>query len=336
LVKVKLPPALFLMGPTASGKTDLAMQLAVHFPFELISVDSVMVYRQMDIGAAKPDFETLQRFPHRLVNIKDPSEPYSAAEFREDALGYMAEISAVGRIPLLVGGSMMYFKALRQGIGAMPGASEGLRSSLFAEAEQVGWPAMHEKLLQLDPQAAQKIHPHNRQRIQRALEVCLLTGKPFSSFWGVQEGSGDGVSGSYSGFEIETDWNRGQPASLPYEVLTIALAPAARSVMHQRIRDRYTQMLEQGLVAEVKQLYARGDLTSELPSIRAVGYRQVWDFLEGKDDYETMVEKGVAATRQLSKRQMTWLRRWPDANWLDSKDDQLVDKAIQLICRWLQ
>ncbi len=331
----RLPPALFLMGPTASGKTDLAMSLADYFPIDLISVDSVMVYRQMDIGAAKPDEDSLKRYPHRLVNIKDPSEPYSAAEFREDALREMAAITAAGRIPLLVGGTMMYFKTLWQGIGDMPSADETLRCKLATEAEQIGWPAMHLKLQQLDPVAAQKIHPRNRQRIQRALEVCLLTGRPFSSFWGVAESDGATVDLADSRSGVETDWNRSQPTCLPYRVLSIALAPVARPVLHQRIHSRFQSMVKQGLVDEVQRLHDRGDLSAELPSIRAVGYRQVWDYLEGRDDYETMIEKGVIATRQLAKRQMTWLRRWPDAQWLDSMDQQLVDKAIQLISQWL-
>ncbi|WP_246841111.1 tRNA (adenosine(37)-N6)-dimethylallyltransferase MiaA [Hahella sp. CCB-MM4] len=312
------------MGPTASGKTDLAMALSDQFPCELISVDSVMVYRGMDIGSAKPDPETLQRYPHRLVDIKDPAEPYSAAEFRDDALSAMAEISAKGRIPLLVGGTMMYFKTLWQGIGDMPSADPVLRQSIIDEAHQVGWPAMHAKLQQIDPAAAQKIHPNNRQRIQRALEVCLLTGKPFSSFWGAE------------GDSAETDWNRGDETELPYNVLSLALAPAERPVLHERIARRFELMLEEGLIEEVQGLRGRGDLSAELPSIRAVGYRQVWEYLDGMYGYETMKEKGVVATRQLAKRQMTWLRSWPDAHWLNSTDSQLVENAADFIRHWLQ
>nr|WP_033416273.1 tRNA (adenosine(37)-N6)-dimethylallyltransferase MiaA [Hahella ganghwensis] len=312
------------MGPTASGKTDLAMALTDLFPCELISVDSVMVYRGMDIGSAKPDRETLERYPHRLVDVKDPSEPYSAAEFRDDALDAMSEISGAGRIPLLVGGTMMYYKALWQGIGDMPSADPATRQALIDEASQIGWPAMHAKLQGLDPAAASKIHPNNRQRIQRALEVCLLTGKPFSSFWGAE------------GAAVETDWNRSEETSLPYSVLSLALAPAERPVLHERIARRFDNMLESGLVEEVRGLYGRGDLSAELPSIRAVGYRQVWEFLDGVYGYETMREKGIIATRQLAKRQMTWLRNWPTARWLNSTDSQLVESTADLINHWLQ
>ncbi|MRI31676.1 tRNA (adenosine(37)-N6)-dimethylallyltransferase MiaA [Endozoicomonas sp. OPT23] len=303
-----LPTAIFLMGPTASGKTDLAIALTEHLPCELISVDSALVYRDMDIGTAKPTVEELAKAPHRLINIKDPSEPYSAADFREDALREMAEISSRGKIPVLVGGTMLYFKALRDGLAELPAADQSIRDRLLKDAEELGWEKLHEKLQQVDPVAALRIKPTDTQRLQRALEVYESTGRPLS------------------------DWHAEQKQQqLPYNVVNLAIAPQDRSVLHKRIAIRYERMMEQGFIDEVKALRERGDLDTSLPAVRAVGYRQVWSYLDGEMDYPTMVEKGIIATRQLAKRQLTWLRSWPDVNWLDSLSVNLVEDALKVI-----
>jgi len=280
-----LPPAIFLMGPTASGKTTLAVELSKHFPLEIISVDSALVYRSMNIGTAKPDAELLQRAPHRLIDIRDPAAAYSAAEFRDDALAAMADITAQGRIPLLVGGTFLYFRALETGLSAMPAADPVVRARLEAEAEQIGREGMHARLAAIDPQAAGRIHANDPQRIQRALEVFALTGRPISEFH-----------------------QQEQSDTLPYRVLKLGLIPADRAALHAQIEQRFGQMLAAGLVDEVRALFSRGDLTAELPAMRAVGYRQVWAFLAGKSGYDAMVEQAIVATRQYAKRQLTWLR----------------------------
>jgi len=280
-----LPPAIFLMGPTASGKTTLAVELSKHFPLEIISVDSALVYRSMNIGTAKPDAELLQRAPHRLIDIRDPAAAYSAAEFRDDALAAMANITAQGRIPLLVGGTFLYFRALETGLSAMPAADPVVRARLEAEAEQIGREGMHARLAAIDPQAAGRIHANDPQRIQRALEVFALTGRPISEFH-----------------------QQEQSDTLPYRVLKLGLIPADRAALHAQIEQRFGQMLAAGLVDEVRALFSRGDLTAELPAMRAVGYRQVWAFLAGKSGYDAMVEQAIVATRQYAKRQLTWLR----------------------------
>jgi len=280
-----LPPAIFLMGPTASGKTTLAVELSKHFPLEIISVDSALVYRSMNIGTAKPDAELLQRAPHRLIDIRDPAVAYSAAEFRDDALAAMADITAQGRIPLLVGGTFLYFRALETGLSAMPAADPVVRARLEAEAEQIGREGMHARLAAIDPQAAGRIHANDPQRIQRALEVFALTGRPISEFH-----------------------QQEQSDTLPYRVLKLGLIPADRAALHAQIEQRFGQMLAAGLVDEVRALFSRGDLTAELPAMRAVGYRQVWAFLAGKSGYDAMVEQAIVATRQYAKRQLTWLR----------------------------
>ena len=288
-----LPPAVFLMGPTAAGKTALALALRRRYPFEIISVDSALVYRGLEIGAARPSPAELAEAPHRLINFVDPAQVYSAARFREDALAAMAEISAAGRVPLLVGGTMLYFKALREGLAASPGADPELRRRLEARAQRDGWPALHAELAAVDPAAAARIHPNHSQRIQRALEVYWLSGRPL------------------------TQWHAGQqPAALPYRVLQLAVAVEDRALLHRRIEQRFQAMLRQGLVDEVRALYARPDLHADLPAIRAVGYRQVWQYLAGEIDQAAMVAGAVAATRQLAKRQLTWLRKWPDLNWV--------------------
>ncbi len=287
------PRAIFLMGPTASGKTALACELARRFPLDLISVDSALVYRGLNIGAAKPDAATLAELPHRLIDIRDPIDAYSAAEFRADALHEMAAIIRAGRIPLLVGGTGLYFRALQAGLSDLPEANPELRAKLAQEATQLGWSALHARLGRLDPDAAAKIRSGDAQRIQRALEVIELTGKPLSA----QQG--------------------GMPAPFAYRVLKLALVPDDRAVLHERIAQRMDAMIAQGLLDEVRALRARGDLKPDLPALRAVGYRQAWQHLDGQFDAAQFRDRAVFATRQLAKRQLTWLRGELDARSLD-------------------
>jgi len=288
------PPAIFIMGPTASGKTDLAVACAGQLPAELISVDSALVYRQMDIGTAKPDADLLRQAPHRLIDIIDPAEAYSAARFRRDALVAMGEIVDQGRVPVLVGGTMLYFRALQQGLSELPSAAPDIRQAIEQEAQHKGWAHMHQQLARVDPVSAERIHPNDPQRIQRALEVYRASGQTLTDFWRQQ-----------------------QAQRLPYDVIKIALVPGDREILRQRIARRFQQMLELGFVDEVRALRSRGDLTIDMPSMRCVGYRQVWAYLDGKMDYNTMVEKAVIATRQLAKRQMTWLRKEPLCNFYE-------------------
>nr|WP_288357671.1 tRNA (adenosine(37)-N6)-dimethylallyltransferase MiaA [uncultured Pseudomonas sp.] len=306
-----LPPAIFLMGPTASGKTDLALALARVLPCELISVDSALVYRGMDIGTAKPDRATLEAFPHHLVDIRDPSEAYSAADFRRDALVSMADITARGRIPLLVGGTMLYYKVLLEGLADMPGADVEVRAELEARAEREGLAALHAELQAVDPQSAARIHPNDPQRLVRALEVFRVSGMTMTQLREQQS-------------EAATEGG-----GLPYTVAQLAIAPAQRQILHERIAKRFDLMLEQGFVAEVERLHRRGDLHGEMPSIRAVGYRQVWDHLEGRLSAAQMRERGIIATRQLAKRQFTWLRSWQNVHWLDSLDCDNLPRALK-------
>ena len=314
-----LPPLVCLMGPTASGKTDLAMYLYDQFPCELVSVDSVLVYRGMDIGSAKPDAQTLQRYPHHLIDMLDPAEPYSAARFRDDALALIEDITARGRVPLLVGGTMLYFKALAGGLASMPSADPVVRASIEAMALEQGWPAVHAALAQVDPASAERIHPNDPQRISRAYEVFLGSGITLTQWHERQhaEKAADQTPGS---------------GVLPYTVRYLAVAPRERSVLHERIAERFSLMLQQGLISEVEALHARGDLDVSMPSIRAVGYRQVWDYLEGRLSYEQMHERGVIATRQLAKRQFTWLRGWNEPiEWLDSLDPKRFERALKVL-----
>ncbi|MBA56573.1 MAG: tRNA (adenosine(37)-N6)-dimethylallyltransferase MiaA [Pseudomonadales bacterium] len=311
------PWCIFLMGPTASGKTALAVELAQRFPMDIISVDSALIYKGMDIGSAKPDAETLKLAPHRLIDFLDPAESYSAADFREDALREMAEITANGRIPLLVGGTMLYFKVLREGIAELPPANDDVRRQLLQEAAERGWPALHADLGQVDPEAAERLNPNDSQRLQRALEVYRSTGVTLSQWHRRQKEGGDGSWG-------------GNFDDFPYRVVNLAVCPE-RAVLHQRIADRFHQMLEEGFFDEVKSLYLRGDLSPDLPSMRAVGYRQAWDCLDGKLSYAEMVERGIIATRQLAKRQITWLRSWKDLHWLDSLDPNLLEKVLKIL-----
>ncbi|WP_232325233.1 tRNA (adenosine(37)-N6)-dimethylallyltransferase MiaA [Microbulbifer agarilyticus] len=279
------------MGPTASGKTDLAMEISDRLPVELISVDSALVYRGLDIGSAKPTPEELARYPHRLIDICDPAESYSVGRFRSDALAAMEEISGRGKIPLLVGGTMLYFKALLQGMAEMPEADPEFRAQIEARAEKEGWPALHQELQKIDPELAAELHPNHSVRIERALEVFHLSGKTMT--------------------QLRAEQERESPLA-HYAVQQLAIVPEDRSILHRRIAERFERMLQNGFIEEVQALRARGDLHKDLPAIRAVGYRQVWEYLDGDTDYEQMVAAGVAATRQLAKRQLTWLRRWPD------------------------
>lgn len=313
-----LPPAIFLMGPTASGKTDLALQLAEALPCDLVSVDSAMVYRGMDIGTAKPSPEVLAAFPHRLVDICDPVDSYSAAQFRDDALAAMAEIAARGRIPLLVGGTMLYFKALQDGLADMPSADPAVRARLELEAATQGLGALHRRLADVDPESAARIHPTDPQRLVRALEVFELSGLTLSEHRHrqiLQKGSGsDG-------------------RQLPYTVAQLAIAPERRELLHQRIAVRFRQMVEQGLLEEVETLRRRGDLHLGLPSMRCVGYRQAWEHLDGSLSREAFVERGIVATRQLAKRQFTWLRSWQGLHWLDSLACDNLARALKYLER---
>lgn len=294
-----------LMGPTASGKTDLAVALVERLPFEIISVDSAMVYKGMDIGTAKPDAAILRRAPHRLIDFLDPAEPYSAARFVKDALREIEDIHAQGRIPLLVGGTMLYFRSLLQGLAQLPAADAGLRAELFAEARQKGWPAMHAQLATVDAVSAGRIHPNDPQRIQRALEVYRLTGTPLSA------------------------WHARAVQGLPYRATLFGLVPGDRAVLHARIAQRFDLMLEQGLLSEVTRLYARGDLDAHMPAIRAVGYRQVWQYLDGEIDFNRMRDKAIAATRQLAKRQLTWQRSMPDLKSFDCLNKDLASQMLK-------
>ena len=300
------PLAIFLMGPTASGKTDLAIQLRQQLPVEVISVDSALIYRGMDIGTAKPSKAELAQAPHRLIDICDPAESYSAANFRTDALREMQEISAQGKIPLLVGGTMLYYKALLEGLSPLPSADDKVRSEIEAKAALIGWGGLHQVLSKIDPISAQRINPNDSQRINRALEVFYLTGKTLT----------------------ELTAQKGE--ALPYDILQFAIAPEQREVLHLRIEQRFHKMIELGFQQEVEKLYRRPDLNENLPSIRCVGYRQMWEYLRGDYDHDEMVFRGICATRQLAKRQITWLRGWTSPiQWLDSlQPAQALEKVL--------
>ncbi len=304
----RLPPAVFLMGPTASGKTELAIRLVEALPLEIISVDSALVYRGMDIGTAKPTPAELTRAAHRLIDICDPADAYSAARFRADALQAMAEITASGRVPLLVGGTMLYFRALEQGLSALPAADPGVRARLEREAAIHGWAGLHARLARVDPAAAARIHPNDPQRIQRALEVWELTGTSLSKLQG-RDGR--------------------QP--FPYRVVKLARAPIDRARLHELIALRFRRMLEAGLEDEVRGLLARGDLAPELPAMRSVGYRQVLRYLLGDRNRETMIDKSIVASRQLAKRQLTWLRSDPEVKWLDEASGDAFEQALKIV-----
>ena len=299
------------MGPTASGKTALAVSLVERFPLEIISVDSALVYRGMDIGTAKPDAATLARAPHHLLDIRDPAEAYSAAAFCDDARRLMVEIVARGKVPLLVGGTMLYFRALLNGLDDLPRADAALRQQLEIEAARRGWPAMHADLARIDPPTAARLAPNDSQRIGRALEIYQLTGTPMSALLD----------------QVHT--------ALPYRVLQLALIPSDRAVLHQRIATRFDAMLADGLIDEVKRLRRIPELSADLPAMRAVGYRQAWAYLNGDIDLKGLREQGLAATRQLAKRQLTWLRSWPDAVTLDCLAADLEAQACAQVERHL-
>ncbi|CDH04980.1 delta(2)-isopentenylpyrophosphate tRNA-adenosine transferase [Xenorhabdus bovienii str. oregonense] len=303
-----LPTAIFIMGPTASGKTVLSIALRQHLPVELISVDSALIYREMNIGTAKPTAAEQAQAPHRLVDILDPAEIYSAADFRRDALKEMADITAAGRIPLLVGGTMLYFKALLEGLSPLPSSNPEIRAQIEQQAAEHGWEALHRQLQEIDSVAAARIHPNDPQRLTRALEVFRISGKTLTT---LTETSGE---------------------ILPYRVHQFAIAPASREILHQRIAARFEQMIKSGFEDEVKALYARSDLHTDLPSIRCVGYRQMWSYLSGEISHDEMVYRGICATRQLAKRQITWLRRWDNVTWLDSdQPEQALNTVMQVI-----
>jgi len=295
------------MGPTAAGKTDLAIEIAKRCPVEIISVDSALVYQDMDIGTAKPSPEVLAEFPHHLINIIDPTERYSVGRFREDALGLMAEIQGRGKIPLLVGGTMMYFNGLQHGLSNLPQAEPLIREKLATEIKQYGLASLHARLEQLDPESATRIHINDPQRLQRALEVFEITGKTM------------------------TELVQSKQAGLSYRVIKLIVTPFDRRVLHQRIADRYQQMIESGFIDEVKRLYIRPDCHADLPAIRAVGYRQVWSFLAGEYDQDTLIEKGIIATRQMAKRQLTWCRAQSDGVWFDSGIDLPISPIMQFL-----
>ena len=301
-------PVVFLMGPTGAGKTDLAVELVERLPFDIVSVDSAMVYRGMDIGTGKPEAEVLARAAHRLIDIRNPEQTYSAADFRDDATQSIADIWENQRIPLLVGGTGLYFRTLRLGMSVLPRADPSIRARLAAEAKVQGWSELHRRLAAVDPESASRIHPNDPQRIQRALEVFEVTGEPMT-----RQLQGE-----------RTD-------ALPASVQTLVVSPADRSQLHERIARRFDRMLERGLVDEVRELRSRPEVSRGLASMRAVGYRQAWDYLTGETDFVVMRTQAIAATRQLARRQLTWLRAEPDAHWFDSAGSNLLDLCLEFL-----
>jgi tRNA dimethylallyltransferase len=297
------------MGPTASGKTDIAISLRGHLPVDIISVDSAQVYRQMDIGSAKPGRDALKKHPHQLIDIRDPIDAYSAGDFLKDAREKMTEISAAGRIPLLVGGTMLYFKVLLEGLAELPQANQAIRDELQERANKSGWPSLYEELKRVDPNTAGRLHPNHSQRIQRALEVYLITGSPLSELQSLSKGQG-----------IEDE----------YQVIQLALVCNNRSLLHERIAQRFHLMMELGLESEVKALYRRGDLTAASTAMRSAGYRQLWDYCDGQLTLDEAIERGIIATRQLAKRQITWLRNWPSAHEIQVDNGEQYHSCIDI------
>jgi tRNA dimethylallyltransferase len=309
----KWPPAILLLGPTASGKSALSLSLAKALPCEIVSVDSAQVYKGMDVGTAKPDRAVLAEVPHHLIDIVEPHERYSAARFRDDALTAMREIAERDRIPLLVGGTMLYFKALLEGLNALPEADPMVRLVIDTMAQEQGWPAVHAKLAAVDPETAARLAPHDAQRIQRALEVYHLSGKPMSELL-----------------------RKPRYVYFPYRPITIALIPSDRGVLHDRIAARFDEMLAGGLVEELRGLREEYGLESGLPAMRSVGYRQAWEYLEGRIDRSELREQGIAATRQLAKRQLTWLRAMAEVTVFDSLHEGLDDLVLEYVRRRLE
>lgn len=301
-----------LLGPTASGKTAAALAFAARHPVEIVSVDSALVYREMDIGTAKPDAVERAAAPHHLIDIIDPAETYSAAQFRADALRLIGEIVARGNVPLLVGGTMLYYKALTQGLNDLPTADAEVRATLDADAARDGWPALHARLAAVDPQTAARLAPNDSQRIQRALEIFMLTGQPMSTLLAAP---------------------RTQHVDAPYRFVPIALEPSDRAVLHARIAARFDAMLARGFIDEVRRLRARGDLALSMPSMRCVGYRQAWEYLDGATGYDEMRDKGIFATRQLCKRQLTWLRAMPERVVVDCCAEDATERALEALVR---
>ena len=308
-----MTPAVFLMGPTAAGKTDLAIRLAERLPADIVSVDSAMVYRGMDVGTGKPPAEVLARAPHRLIDLREVTETYSAGEFRQDALREVAAIRARGRIPLLVGGTLLYFRALERGLAPLPASTPAVRARIEAEAERSGWPALHTRLAAADPEAAGRIHRHDRQRIQRALEVLEVSGRPLSEWHGR---------------------GRRPAGGLPGPIMRLALLPADRADLHRAIDVRFRAMVERGLVEEVRELAERTGADPALPAMRAVGYRQVFEYLEGRCGRAEMVERGIAATRQLARRQLTWLRGLSGVHGIDPAAGA-AERACEQLLRYV-
>jgi tRNA dimethylallyltransferase len=307
VAQLKQQPVICLMGPTASGKTALAMALHDALPCDIVSVDSALIYQSMNIGTAKPTEKELVQYPHRLINVRDASESYSAADFCQDALLEIEKIRSNNRIPLLVGGTMMYFKSLIEGISPLPTANKVIRKSIEEEAHLIGWQGMHDQLIKIDPISAARINGNDAQRLTRAIEVFKLTGKTLTQLTKVK------------GKKLEGD------------ILQLAIAPKERSTLHDRIALRYQQMVDLGFEDEVLKLKSRGDLHDNLPSMRCVGYRQMWQYLNGEFDHDEMIFRGVCATRQLAKRQLTWLRSWPDLNWLTTDDKVNLAKVLTLL-----
>jgi len=315
---MKKLPVILLMGPTASGKTACAMELSQHFPIEIVSVDSALVYRDMNIGTAKPTSVELSACPHHLIDVISPEDAFSAARFRETALELIDQIHSRHHLPILVGGTMLYFKALREGLSDLPQADPALRQAIETEAAHAGWPAMHGQLQSLDPEAAARLNPNDSQRIQRALEIVRMTGLPLSVSYARRESSA---------------------ADSRIKYLTLALSPADRKVLHERIAERFDAMLAAGFEQEVRDLRTRYHLTPQMTSMRCVGYRQMWDYLDGSFDQDALREKGIAATRQLAKRQLTWQRQfrenWPDFHELDCLASDLPAQIHQILAPWL-